>query len=378
MIYLDNAATTFPKPINVVNSVSECLKKYSANPGRSGHNLSIKASDKVFECRKKIKKLFNAKLEENIIFTSSCTVAINMVLKGVLKKGDHVICSSLEHNAVIRPLNKLISSGIEYDIARVFPDDFASTVRSFEALIKPNTKMIICTNASNVFGVVLPIEELGKLCKSYDLLFTVDAAQSAGILNIDTKKCNIDYLCVAAHKGLYAPMGIGILIANNEIEDTIFEGGTGSMSKLPHQPDFMPDKFESGTINLSGIIGTSAGIDFINRKGIGKIYNKELNIIRKIYYSLNKIPNIKLYTICPYKDYYVPVLSFNIKDMESEEVSSKLNKFNIATRPGFHCAPLAHKMFGTFDTGTVRVCPSVYTNDNDIEYFINKIKIIAK
>lgn len=378
MIYLDNAATTFPKPNYVVNAVNNCLKNYSANPGRSGHNLSLKASDEVFNCRKKIKALFNANSEENVIFTPSCTIAINMVLKGVLNKGDHVICSSLEHNAVIRPLNKLKESGIEYDIARVFADDFVSTVRSFEALIKPNTKMIICTNASNVFGVVLPIEEIGKLCKIYGILFAVDAAQSAGILNIDMQKQNIDYLCIAAHKGLYAPMGIGVLIANEDIQNTIFEGGTGSMSKLPHQPEFLPDKFESGTVNLPGIVGTSAGIDFITHKGINNIYKKELMLTRKLYSHLHKIKNVILYTVCPYKDYYVPVLSFNIKGQSSEEVASKLNKFNIAVRPGFHCAPLAHETFGTGDIGTVRICPSVTTSDNDIDYFVNKLKIIVK
>lgn len=378
MIYLDNAATTFPKPQNVINSINNCLKGYSANPGRSGHNLSIKADEQVFNCRSKIKNLFNASSVENVIFTPSCTVAINMVLKGVLKKGDHVICSSLEHNAVIRPLNKLKESGIEYDIARVFADDFVSTVRSFEALIKPNTKMIICTNASNVFGVVLPIKEIGELCKSYGLLFAVDAAQTAGILDIDMQKQNIDYLCIAAHKGLYAPMGVGILIANKNIENTIFEGGTGSMSKLSLQPGFLPDKFESGTVNLPGIVGTSAGIDYIKTKGINNIYYKELKLIRKLYNRLNKIPNIELYTVLPYKEFYVPVLSFNVKGKDSDEVSLKLNDFNIATRPGFHCAPLAHKTFGTIERGTVRICPSVTTNDKEIEYFINKLKIIAK
>ena len=378
MIYLDNAATTFPKPNFITNSVSNCLKFYSANPGRSGHKLSLKAAEQIYNCRIKIRDFFGAKSEENVIFTLNCTTAINMLLKGVLKKGDHVICSSFEHNAVIRPLNKLKKRGVEYDIAHVFPGNTDSTVKSFEALIRKNTKLIICIHASNVNGVVLPIKEIGEMARYHGILFAVDAAQSAGILDINMKQMNIDYLCVAPHKGLYAPMGTGILIADNYIDETIIEGGTGSLSNIIEQPDFLPDKFESGTVNLPGIVGISTGLDFIKSKNINKIYNKELGLIRYAYNKLKKINKVILYNDIPTMNNYVPVLSFNIRDMHSEEIGSKLSDSGVAIRAGYHCAPLAHKMMNTIDTGTIRICPSVFTTTNDIDIFVNKLKNIVK
>ncbi len=376
MIYLDNAATTFPKPKSVLFSVEECLKCYSANPGRGGHNLAVKASERVFNCRSKCAEFFGAKSVENVIFTSSCTASINTVLKGVLNPGDHVICSSLEHNAVLRPLEGLKSKGINYDIARVFPYDDIATTNSFEALIRSETKLIICTHASNVFGFVMPIEKLSALCKSYDLLFAVDAAQSAGILPLDCEKMGIDFLSIAPHKGLYAPMGTGLLIANKDIEKCLIEGGTGSYSALSEQPQIFPDKFESGTLNLSGIVGIEAGIDFIKRKGLDRIYSAELKLIRKCYSHLSRNKHIVLYSEMPQKGSSVPVLSFNVKGSHSETIGEKLNTLGIATRAGLHCAPLAHKTIGTLSNGTIRISPSAFSSDFEIDYFINKIKFL--
>lgn len=378
MRYLDNAATTFPKPQSVVMAVDNCLKKFSANPGRGGHSLSIKSAEAVYKVRKSIAELFGCSNIENVIFTQNCTTSINTVLKGILKEGDHVICSGYEHNAVTRPLNKLIESGVTYDIASVFIGDDMATLNAFEALIKENTKLIICTHASNVCGAVMPIEKIGALAKAYGILFAVDAAQTAGVLSIDVKKNNIDYLCVAPHKGLYAPMGTGILIANSEINNTIIEGGTGSMSISQSQPEILPDRFESGTVNLSGIVGIGAGIDFIKSKGIANIYQSELNLISYLYEELRKIKGIELYTEHPRVIGSAPVLSFNMKGKHSEEVAEKLNNYGIATRAGLHCAPLAHKTLNTLDVGTVRVCPSVYTSKNDIEYLINCVKKVEK
>lgn len=377
MIYLDNAATTFPKPRAVTLAADNCLKNYSANPGRSGHALSVRASEEVYNCRKKLSQFFGAGKPETVIFTENCTMAINTVLKGVLNAGDHVICSGLEHNAVWRPLNRLKTEGIAFDTARVFLDDPDATVKSFEALIKDNTKMIICTHASNVFGAVLPIEKLGELSKAYGLLFCVDAAQSAGVLPIDMNRMNIDYLCIAPHKGLYAPMGTGVLIALKDIDKTLIEGGTGSLSKLETQPDFMPDKFESGTINLSGIAGLSAGIDFVKSIGIQKIYQTEMKHLGTVYRALSRINGVELYTEAPSPQSFVPVLSFNLKNLSSEEVSQKLDEMGIATRPGLHCAPLAHRMFGTIERGTVRICPSAFTSTKDITVFLSALKKIA-
>jgi len=345
VIYLDNAATTYPKPYSVRLAVDDCLKNFSANPGRGGHELSLKASEKVYLCRKKIAKFFGCEREENVIFTPNCTTSINMVLKGVLNRGDHVICSALEHNAVLRPLNKLSKMGVQVDVARVFPGDFMATVNSFEALIKHNTKLIICTHASNVFGAILPISRIGEICKIHGILFCVDAAQTAGVLDINMKNMGIDFLCVAPHKGLYAPMGTGLLLMKSGIENTIIEGGTGSFSRLMEQPSMLPDKFESGTVNLSGIMGISAGIDFVNSHR--RIYQSELRKIQKCYDAFKKSDGIELYNERPEENLFAPVLSFNFKGVPSEEAGAKLNDFGIATRPGLHCAPLAHRFLGT-------------------------------
>ena len=378
MRYFDNAATTFPKPPQVVIASNNCLKNFSANPGRAGHSLSIRAAEAVYNSRKKCAEFFGCKSPENVIFTLNCTTALNFVLKGVLCKGDHVICSCFEHNAVLRPLNALKDIGVEYDVAHAFVDNEDATINAFEALIKDNTKMIVCTHASNVFGMVMPIERIAKLCKNYGILFLVDAAQTAGVLPINVEKIGIDYLCVATHKGLYSPMGTGVLIANKPIDKTIIEGGTGSMSIMANQPEILPDKFESGTLNLSGIAAISAGIDFVNSKGLNKIYKNELALMQSLYRNLEKNKSIVLYTPIPKFNSFVPLLSFNIKGMHSEEVAEKLNDYGIAVRAGLHCAPLAHRTMGTIKSGTVRVAPSVYTTYNDIEYFLNCIKKITK
>ena len=378
MIYLDNAATTFPKPQKVISGVERCLKKYSANPGRSGHKLSQKASEEIYLCRKKLCDFFTADAPENVVFTANCTTAINMVLKGELTPGDHVICSGYEHNAVIRPLNKLSTYGVEYDVARVFTENPSSTVSAFEALIKDNTKMIICTHASNVNGIILPIKEIGEMAHKHGVKFAVDAAQSAGILPINMKKMNIDYLFVAPHKGLYAPMGVGVLIAETNVRDTLIEGGTGSMSIRPLQPDFLPDRLESGTVNLSGIVGISAGLDFINEIGIRTIYTREYGLMSKAYNQLKNTTGVSLYNDNFEFGKTAPVLSFNIKGRKCEEVGEALDRMGIAVRAGLHCAPLAHKTIGTGDIGTVRACPSVYTTKNDIDSLINGIKLLIK
>lgn len=378
MIYLDNAATTFPKPQNVVNAVDRCLKHYSANPGRSGHKLSEKAAEEIFICRKKLCDLFNGNSPDRVVFTSNCTTAINMVLKGVLRPGDHAICSSYEHNAVIRPLNKVCTYGVEYDVARVFPEDSVSTVAAFEALIKSNTKLIVCTHASNVNGIILPIKEIGEMAHSHGIKFLVDAAQSAGVINIDMKDMNIDYLCIAPHKGLYAPMGTGVLIANADIDNTLIEGGTGSMSVLPLQPQFLPDRLESGTLNLAGVVGISAGIDFLKSKGINNIYTKEHKLIAKAFNAFSKLPQIVLYNNEFSIGKTTPVLSFNIVHKDCEEIGNELNKMGIAVRSGLHCSPLAHKTLGTIDIGTVRVCPSVFTNETNIDSLIYSVNFLIK
>lgn len=379
MIYFDNGATTFPKPVSVINSINTANKRFGANPGRGGHKLAIKASELVYNARKVTAEFFGVSNPENVIFSLNCTTAINTVIKGLLNPGDHVIISSLEHNAVLRPLDKLKANGITYSVAQVIEGDNDETLSNFRNAINEKTKLLVCTYASNVVGIKLPVERICSMCHQYGILCCVDAAQSAGTVPIDLSDSSIDYLCVSGHKGLYGPMGIGALIINCDvIPDSLIEGGTGSNSIDYAQPLILPDKFESGTNNFSGIIGMGEGIKFVSSYGQMKIYKKEIDLLRHIYDKLKLMKKIELYTQRPNIDYYVPVLSFNVKGKNSEEVADELSsKYNIAVRAGLHCAPLAHKSIGTLNTGTVRVVPSVFTTNYDINSLISAVyKII--
>ncbi|MEE1024647.1 MAG: aminotransferase class V-fold PLP-dependent enzyme [Acutalibacteraceae bacterium] len=370
MIYFDNAATTAHKPQKVIAAVQNAIKRFSANPGRGGHNASLKAADAVFSVREKAAEYFNANSAENVVFTQNCTLALNVAMQGLFHPGDHIIISSLEHNAVYRTAMYLRKKGIDFSVAEVSLDE-DTTVNNFVSLIRYNTKGIVCTHASNVFGIVLPIKRLGKVCSVFGLRFIVDAAQTAGVLPIDMKECHIDCLCIAPHKGLYSPMGTGILITDNSPKPLVF-GGTGSNSIDHDQPEFLPDKYESGTINVPGICGIGAGIDFI-KQNRSNAYKKEMKLIRYIYSMLSKKENVLLYTPVPDKR-FVPLLSLNIRGENSEAVAAKLNENNIAVRAGLHCAPLAHRSFGTINTGTVRVSPSIFNTENEAEYFVHTVK----
>ena len=363
MIYFDNAATTYPKPAAVYRGCEQALYRFGANPGRSGHALSMKTAEMVYSARESVADFFNASEVENVVFTPNCTASINMVLKGLLKKGDHVVISNLEHNAVARPVYRLKKDGIiDYSVAEVKEGDNDRTLHNFKTVVRPNTKLVVCTHASNVFGIKLPIKEIGTMCKKRGIFFMVDAAQTAGIVPIDVKRDRVDFLCVAAHKGLYAPMGTGILICENgKSLKSIIEGGTGSSSLDLSQPEQMPDKLESGTVNVVGIAGVLYGIDTINKVGIRAISSHELVIVRNIYKQLYSNNSIKLYTEFPDERYHVPVLSFNVEGLDSGYVVDKLSESGFALRGGLHCAPLAHISKGTQETGTVRLCPSMFT-----------------
>lgn len=378
MIYFDNAATTFPKPYSVAKRVNTAIVEYGGNPGRGGHKLSMRAAEKVYEVRKKVALFFNAE-PQNIIFTNNCTMSLNIAIKGLIHSGDHVIISSLEHNSVVRPLEKLaINNNVKYSIATVNNDN-NDIVGSFKALIKENTKAIICTHASNVSGLILPIKQLGELCKQKGIMFIVDAAQSAGVLPIDIKEMNISALCTAGHKGLYGITGTGLLVLNNDIvPDSIIEGGTGSISIELAQPDFAPDKFESGTLNIPGIFSIDAGIDFLNQMTLNKIYKHEFILCNYVFNELKKDENVIL---CQkeYKLYKnAPIVSFNIKNMQSDTVVDLLDKNDFALRGGLHCSPLAHKTYGTIDTGMVRFSPSIFSKEVSVEKFVKFIRSISK
>ncbi len=322
LVYFDNAATTFPKPVSVKKAVLNSMEKFGANPGRSGYKMSAQAAEEIYGTRLELASFFNVSGEENVIFCANCTHALNTVIKGLAEKGSHFITSNLEHNAVIRPLETLKKRGVcDYSVAKVEADDNA-TVENFSSLIKDSTVAIICTGASNVFGKMPPIEKLGKLAHERGILFAVDAAQIAGVENIDVRKMNIDYLCVAAHKGLYAPMGIGVLVVNNDQKlNTLVEGGTGTQSALFTQPEAMPERFESGTLSLPLISGLRAGLKFVLNSGTDNIKNREMSVIKHVYSVLADIKNVELYTN-PFSitESFAPILSFNIKGAHSEEI----------------------------------------------------------
>ena len=363
LIYLDNAATSGKKPQTVISAVERSMKLLSANPGRGGHKPSVTAATEIYKVREKISNFFNASGPQNVAFCANCTHAINFVIKGVLNENDHVIISDLEHNAVLRPLHKTVK---DYSKATVFFDDNKKTLESFRSLVKDNTKMIICTAASNVTGRVLPLKAIGAMCKEKGILFAVDAAQGGGVIPIDIKEMNIDYLCLAPHKGFFAPMGTGVLIAEKPINNTVIEGGNGMNSLSVNQNTDLPEGFESGTVSVPNIMGIGAGIDYVNKIGREKIYAKEMRIINEFYDHLSKNDKVILYTPRPKIGEFAPVLSFNVSGKSSEEVADFLDKNGIAVRGGFHCSLCAHEKLGTADVGAVRLSPSFSLTQNEL------------
>ena len=368
MIYFDNAATTGHKPQSVINAVNFALKNLCANPGRSGHTLSENAAMAVYNARKKTAEFFGSDGAETVVFTANCTTSINYVLKGVLSQGDHVVISDLEHNAVMRPLKAM---NVDFTMANVSLNDDEKTLDNFKKAIKPNTKMVFCTAASNVFGKILPIKKIGELCRSRGILFGVDAAQASGVIPIDMQNMNIDYLCIAAHKGLYCPMGLGILIARGPIKKTVIEGGTGTDSINFIQPDTLPEMLESGTINLPAIVSVGAGIDFVKQHS-KCLLGYENNLVKRLYRGLRD-SNIVFYTN-PENPGYAPVICFNVADLPSEHSAGLLNKSGFALRAGLHCAPTAHKKIGTLKQGAVRFSPSAFNTSGEVDMLIKRLK----
>ncbi len=379
MIYFDNGATTFPKPESVYRAVNNAMRKFGANPGRSGHKMSLSASKIIYDCRVSCAKLFDIDSPENIIFTPNCTTALNTVIKGLLNKGDHVVISSLEHNAVVRPLEFLRTRGVEYSIADYSEND-DETINNFRQALRPNTRLVICTHASNVFGVRLPVERIGALCKIYGILFCLDSAQTAGTVPISLKNTDINFLCTAGHKGLYGPMGTGLLVINSQTTpQSLIQGGTGSLSSERKQPELLPDKYESGTPNLFGIAGLGEGVRYVLSRTPEQLLYSEIELAKQFYRNLSALSAVRLYTKEPCANKNVPVLSFNIDGFDSEKTALLLSdRFNIATRAGLHCAPLAHEFFKTDTTGTVRVVFSSFNTKAQVDYLSKAVLQITK
>lgn len=378
MIYFDNSATTFPKPDVVLENTFEFIKQNTANPGRSAHKLSVEASKQIFECRLEIAKLFNIQEPNQIAFTKNCSEALNIGLLSCIQEGDHVITSIFEHNSIIRCLEHLkLTKNI--DVSYIEPDEnFVIADKQVARYIKQNTKLIVLNHADNLLGTFNDIGSIGSLAKQKNIIFLVDTAQSAGKIDIDVQKMNIDILCASGHKSLYGFSGTGFIYAgeNINLKPMIF-GGTGSFSDEMSQPEIMPDMLETGTLNTVGIKSLLEGIKWLKNIGIQRIFEKE-NLLT--HYMIEKLKNIeKVIVYTPKNEKLAGIVSFNIKGLDSSYVAGVLDlKYDIATRSGLHCNPLGHKYLGTLTSGFIRISLSYFNDIQDIEDLIFAVKQIVK
>ena len=376
-IYLDNAATSFPKPKEVSESVYDFMTNNGTSSGRGAYKKAMESDFIIYECRKLIGELFNFNNPKNVIFTSNVTESINMLLRGILKENDHVITSSLEHNAVWRTL-KTLEKEKSIDISKVKCDKHGITeANDVEKLIKENTKLIIFTAASNVIGTIQPIKEIGEIARKNKIPFVVDGAQLCGTYPIDVQKYNIDILTFTGHKSLLGPMGTGGIVINCDYNiDSIKSGGTGGDSAYEYQVDYYPNKLETGTLNVSGICGLRSAVKFLLKEKVENIYEKEKVLTEYALDILSKVKDIEIYGPKDSKK-ITPVISFNIKNKRAEEVAHILDdKYNIMVRAGLHCAPCAHEIIGTKEVGTVRVSMGYFNEKEEIDelaYALNNL-----
>ncbi|WP_418571655.1 aminotransferase class V-fold PLP-dependent enzyme [Intestinibacter bartlettii] len=373
-IYLDNAATSFPKPKEVATAVYDFMVNNGTSSGRGSYKKAMQSDYIVYECRKLIGKLFNFDNPKKVIFTSNVTDSLNIAMRGILKENDHVITSSLEHNAVWRCLKTLERDiNIKIDTVECSKDGITNQ-QDIKKYIKKDTALIVFTQASNVLGTIQPIREIGAIAREHNIPFLVDSAQSAGAMKIDVKEDNIDILAFTGHKSLLGPMGTGGLIINTNIDiKPLKAGGTGGDSAYEYQPDYYPNHLETGTSNVSGIAGLREAIKFLNKEGIENIHNKEKELTK---YALEKLETVKDIEIYGPKDCekMLSVISFNIKDKRPEDVGSILDqKYDIMLRAGLHCAPTAHSVIGTKERGTLRIGLGYFNEKEDIDKLVEAL-----
>ena len=380
MLYFDNAATSWPKPVSVKKAVCDALQYYGANPGRSGHEMAMETAGKIYSCRNKAAELFGISAQENIVFTKNCTEAINIVLMSMEKNGGHIIISDLEHNSVLRPLYELKKRGnIDFSVAEVFENEPEKTLESYRKLIRGDTKMLVATGESNVFGIKLPVDSIARLANEHGILFMLDAAQVAGSEKINMEESSIDFLCAPGHKGLLGPMGTGILATRKpDILEPLLFGGTGNYSLYPSQPKGLPEMLESGTLNVPGICGLFAGLDKIAKEGEESIGKREVELAAALYKELSAMKNIKLFTAPPKYCTHGGVLSFVLGDLTGEGTAELLSQNGIAARGGFHCAALAHEKMGTEKRGTCRLSIGAMTSEEELRKLIKIMHGISK
>ncbi|MDF2570697.1 MAG: sufS 2 [Sporomusa sp.] len=378
MIYLDNAATTWPKPEGVYQAIDRCLRTMGANPGRGGHSMARAASLLLYEAREGLAELFKIEDANQIVFTHNATDAISMAVFGLLRTGDTIITTAMEHNAVARAIRSVEAKGVHVLIVPCTRDGQLNMDAMKEA-VKQKPKAVIMSHASNVTGTIMPVGEVGKLTKQVGAVFIVDAAQTAGVEAIDVSAMGIDLLAFSGHKGLLGPQGTGgLYVSEAQVLTPLRVGGTGSLSESDIQPEFMPDRLESGTPNTPGIAGLKAGVQYILNTGRKKIQAKEMALTERLLDGLKRIPSLKIYGN---KDAVgrTAVVSFTLNSKDGGQIAHILDRdYGIACRSGLHCAPWAHRAIGTLNTGTVRFSPGYFNSDEEIDQAIAAVQEIAQ
>ncbi len=375
-VYLDNAATTYPKPESVYRAMDHFSREIGGNPGRSGHHRGLEAGRAVLRARDALAILLGASNPSRVVLTKNATEGLNIAIKGVLGEGGHAVVSCLEHNSVWRPLEGLRSRGVDYTIVPCGGDGCVEVSTVAEA-ITPDTELLIFMHASNVLGTLLPVADLAALGHERGIPLLVDAAQTAGCYPIDVEAMGIDLLAFTGHKELFGPQGTGGLYIAEEMElSPLLEGGTGSNSRDPHQPDFLPDRFEAGTPNGVGLAGLHAGVEFVLSEGLDRIRAHAQELTARLMEGLAAMGHVTLYGT-PNEVGRVGIVSFNVDGYDSSEVASLLDEpYGICVRSGLHCAPLAHRAIGTLERGTVRASVSYFSTAEDIDYLLECIETL--
>lgn len=381
LVYFDNAATSWPKPLVVKQAMGHFLEEIGASPGRAGHRLANDAGRIVYDAREALAELFNAPDPLQIAFGHNVTEALNLALYGLLHPGDHVITSSIEHNSMMRPLRDLETHGVKLTVVQCALNGLLEP-HSIENAITAETKLIALNHASNVVGTLLPIREVGEIARKNNLLFLVDAAQSAGVVPIDLKADLVDLLAFTGHKALYGPTGTGGMVVGGRVTPEqlrpLKRGGTGSFSELEAQPDFLPDMLESGTLNSVGIAGLAASVRWILSETVAKIRQHEINLTRQLIAGLKEIPGVKIFGTGE-SELQTATVSFNLSGWSPSELGLQLDEqFGILCRVGLHCSPAAHKTIGTFPDGTVRFGLGYFNTSSQIEYAIDALQQLAR
>lgn len=374
MIYFDNAATTLHKPQEVIEAVIKAMSSMG-NAGRGNTSASMEATHTVFDTRENLAKFFNIKDSSRIAFTCNSTEALNIAIKGIFKNGDNIITTMLEHNSVLRPLYEMEEKGVELSFVKT--DKLGNiSYEEMESLIKNNTKAIICTHGSNLTGNLIDIKRVGEICKKYNLLFIVDASQTAGVFPIDVEDMNIDVLCFTGHKSLLGPQGTGGIFIRESVEiKPLKSGGTGILTYSKSQPQIMPTYLEAGTLNGHGIAGLNAGIEFINKIGMNKIREKEDSLMWRFYNGVKNLPHIKIYGDFSKKE-RCPIVTLNIGEYDSGDIAEEFLNFGISTRAGGHCAPLMHEALGTVEQGAIRFSFGYFNTEEEVDKVIEILKNI--